>query len=134
VPSRNLEIARRAIDAWNEGDIDGLAALLAPEAEFSTFRSQLEGDAYIGPSGVRQFARDAAEEWDHLRIADPELREVGDDHVLALGLMEGRGRVSGADLRVPAAWVIEIRDGRITALRAYSKRDEALAAVGLREW
>src|SRR2546421_12888611 len=126
-------VAQRARSAWNAGDVETLAALIDSDAVFMPFRSQLEGVVYLGPRGVRQFARDSAEEWDFLRIADAEYRAVGDERVLILGQMEGRGRASGMDLRVPAAWVMHIRNARIAALRAYSKYEDALEAVGLRE-
>jgi ketosteroid isomerase-like protein len=131
--SENVKVAQRAVGAWNTGDVEALAASFEPDGEFRTFRSQLEGLAYVGPDGVRQFARDSAEEWEYLRIADTEYRDVGDQRVLMLGYMAGRGRASGMDLRVPAAWVLQVRNGRIAALRAYSKYEDAFEAVGLRE-
>jgi ketosteroid isomerase-like protein len=128
----NVQVARSAIDAWNAGDIEALAELFDADAEFRPFRSQLEGTSYVGPPGVHQFARDAAEEWDFLRIDAAEYREVEDEQVLILGHMEGRGRASGMDLRVPAAWVMRFKSARLVALRAYSKYEDALEAVGLR--
>lgn len=131
--SQNVDTARRAVAAWNGGDVEGLAALFEARAELVPFRSQLEGVAYVGPPGVRRFARDTAEEWEVLRIGDPEFRDLADERVLVLGRMEGRGRASGTDLSVPAAWIMRFRDARIVGLRSYSKPEDALADAGLPE-
>lgn len=127
----HLDVARRAVETWNAGDIEAMAALFAPDAEFLPFRSQLEGIVYRGPEGVRQFSRDAAEEWEVLLIEIVEFRDAGAGRVLLLGRMKGRGRASGMDLLVPAAWVMHFDGGMIVRLRAYSKHEDALDAVGM---
>jgi ketosteroid isomerase-like protein len=128
----NVEIVRSAFDAWNAGDVDSIAALMTPETEFIPLRSQLEGDSYRGPEGMHQFARDAAEEWEFLRIDPDEFHDVG-DRVLMLGHFDGRGRASGMDVRFPVGWVAQLRDRKIVHLRTYSDPQEALEAVGLGE-
>lgn len=49
-------------------------------------RQNVEGDdgSYSGPDGMRQFATDAAAEWEYLRIVPDEFRDLG-DQVLLLG-------------------------------------------------
>lgn len=59
---------RRAFEAWNAGDLERMLEMVHDELEFLPLRSQLDGAAYIGREGVRQFASDAAEEWEYLRI------------------------------------------------------------------
>jgi ketosteroid isomerase-like protein len=61
-----------------------------------------------------------------------EYREAG-ERVVALGHVRGRGRTSQVELDFPAAWVCELRDGRITAMRAYTDQAEALRVAGLSE-
>lgn len=128
----NVEVVRSAFEAWNAGDLDGVAKLMSFDAEFIPLRSLLEGTEYRGPEGFRQFARDAAEEWEFLRVSIDELHDVG-DRVLVLGHFDGRGRASGMDVRFPVGWVVRLRDGKTVHLRTYSDPQEALAAVGLRE-
>jgi uncharacterized protein len=126
----NVEVVRSAFEAWNEGDLEGVIAQITPETEFIPLRSQLEGVPYRGPDGMRQFARDAEEEWEYLRIDTDEFHAVG-DRVLMLGHFDARGRGSGMDLRFPVGWVATLRDGKITHLRTYSDQEEARQAVGL---
>ena len=126
----NVDLVREAFEAWNSGDVDRVIELVDADFEFIPFRSQLDGAPYIGAEGLRQFARDSAEEWDHLRIVIDELREAG-DRVLLLGRYDARGRASGVAVEFPAAWVAHVRDGRIAHLRSYSDREAAIAAAGL---
>jgi ketosteroid isomerase-like protein len=73
----DVEVAQRAFDAWNARDLGTLIGLADVDMEFMPFRSQLEGSAYRGPQGFRQFARDAEEEWEFVRVAAAEYRDAG---------------------------------------------------------
>ena len=64
----NVEIVRAAFEAWNAGDLERVIELVDPELEFVPFRSQLDGAPYVGADGMRQFARDSAEEWEYVQI------------------------------------------------------------------
>jgi ketosteroid isomerase-like protein len=127
----SVAVVRRLVAAWNERDLETLIGLIADDAQFMPFRAQLEGAVYRGPEGVRQFARDASEDWEFLHVAASEYRDVGGERVLVLGHMEARGQASGVDLRVPAAWVIQVRGDKVTELRAYTKYQDAFDAVGV---
>jgi ketosteroid isomerase-like protein len=128
----NVETVRSAFEAWNAGDLDRVIELVDPELEFVPFRSQLDGASYVGADGMRQFARDSAEEWEYLQIAPDEFRYAG-DRVLMVGRYDARGRASGVDIEFPAAWVAQLRNGKIVHLRSYSDRDVALEAAGMGE-
>jgi ketosteroid isomerase-like protein len=128
----NVEILRRAFEAWNAGDVEGILELITPETEFIPIRSVLEGGSYRGPEGIRQFTRDAAEEWEFLRILPDEFRDLG-ERVLMLGHFDGRGRGSGMDIRFPVGWVARLSGGKIVHICTYPDPQQALEAVGLRE-
>jgi uncharacterized protein len=129
---RNVEVVRHAFEAWNAGDVDAIAELITPKAEFIPLRAQLEGVPYRGAEGVRQFASDSAEEWEFLRISFDEFRDLG-QRVLVLGHFDGRARGSGMDIRFPVGWVARLSAGKIAHVRTYSDQHQALEAVGLRE-
>jgi hypothetical protein len=93
--------------------------LVASDVEFIPLRVPLEGSAYRGPEGVRQFASDAAEEWEFLRISSDEFRDPG-EFVLMLGHFDGRGRGSGMDIRFPVGWVARLSEAKIVHPRTYS--------------
>jgi ketosteroid isomerase-like protein len=132
VSQENVDVVRKAFEAWNAGDLDGIIQLITPDAEFIPLRVQLEGDAYRGPEGIRQFARDAANEWEFLRISSDQFRDLG-ERVLMLGHFDGRGRGSRMDIRFPVGWVARLSGGKIAHLRTYSDPQQALEAAGLVE-
>jgi len=57
--------------------------------------------------------------------------DLGADRVLLVAHMRGRGRASGVQTQGLGAAVITLLDGRITGLRLYQSRREAMAALGL---
>ncbi len=123
-------MVRNAFEAWNAGDLDAVIESLLPDAEFIPLRSQLEGASYRGAEGMRQFARDAQDEWEFLNILPDEFHDLG-DRVLMLGHFDARGRGSKMDVHFPVAWIAQLRDGKIMHLRTYSDQQEALKAVGI---
>jgi ketosteroid isomerase-like protein len=48
-------------------------------------------------------------------------------------VMRAHGRGSGAPIELQGAFVYEVRDGRIVTDRAFTSRNQALEAAGLRE-
>ena len=93
----------------------------------------LEGRVYRGPDGVRQWLGDLARDWEYFQPVYEEYRDLG-DRVLVLGRWRARGRVSGVELEnQPAAWLYEIKDGKVVRMRTFTDRAEALEAVGLSE-
>jgi ketosteroid isomerase-like protein len=130
----NVEIARRAFEAWNRGDVDAWLESAHPEIEWSSeIARRLEGadTVYRGPQGMRRFWEEWHSVWD-LTIEISEYRDLGDT-VVALGYLRGRGRASGIDIEQPVAYVGEFEQRLVRRLRAYLDPAQALEAVGLPE-
>jgi len=128
----NVEVALRVIEAINEGDVDGLAAAMAPECKIVPLRAALEGTVYSGPHAAREFWEALVESWSALHVDLAEVRDL-DERVLGLGTLTAKGRGTGAEVETQAAFVATIQNGRATELRVYPGHGEALEAVGLRE-
>ena len=62
-----------------------------------------------------------------------ELRDLGDDRVLAIQRTKGRAKLSGIEVDLRYAAVSTVRDGRIVRGREYLSVEDAFEAVGLRE-
>ena len=45
--------------------------------------------------------------------------------VLVLGRMKGRGKASGVEFEAPAAWVCELRDGKVAKVHFYAHEEAA---------
>jgi ketosteroid isomerase-like protein len=91
----------------------------------------LEGTIYCGLSGNEQFWTDIDAVWTEFRIQPDEFRDLG-DRVLILGRAFARGR-SGIALDQRAAWIAELRGGKIFKFQSFINQGEALEAAGLRE-
>jgi ketosteroid isomerase-like protein len=132
MPRDRVDIAKRAIDAYNRRDVDGLFAELAtPDFEYYPgLLRALDGGGYRGREGVERFAVDTEENWEELQSIPEEFRDLG-DQVLVLGRLKGRGRASGAPVDQPIANLFDFRGDRIWRSRVFFDHAEGLRAAGL---
>ncbi|MEO7196892.1 MAG: nuclear transport factor 2 family protein [Solirubrobacterales bacterium] len=128
----NVEILRRAFEAFNRRDADGFATLCTQDVEIVPIRAAVEDTIYRGPDAVNRFFTESDQVWDHLRVEVDEIHDLG-DRVLVLGLFCARGRASGAEVEIKAGWVAELEGGLIAAARTYASGEDALEAAGLSE-
>jgi ketosteroid isomerase-like protein len=128
--SANVDLVRRAFDAYSALDADGVVAVMAADVELAPVASLLDGRSYVGHQGVRAFMAEMESDWLHMRIEVRECRERG-DRVVMLGQVHGQGRASRVEVDLPAAWVCDLRDGKIARMQAYTDPAAALAAAGL---
>jgi ketosteroid isomerase-like protein len=130
----NIEIVRRAWDAWIRGDPEGMYACYADDVvwDLTHFRDWPE-NTYRGIDGVRRFFAEWLEVWDALEVGVDEIFAAPDGRVLSLAWNRAKGRTSGAPMEFRWGQIATIEDGRICRLDNYDDRDEALAAAGLQE-
>jgi ketosteroid isomerase-like protein len=134
MPRDKVEVAKRALDANNRRDVDGLfAELVTPDFVWDSAMARgLDGGGYRGREGVERFAADTSEYWEEFQNTAEEFRDLG-DRVLVLGRLTGRGKRSGAPIDQPYAGILDFRGDRICRYRAYFDRADALRAAGLSE-
>jgi ketosteroid isomerase-like protein len=130
---QNVEIVRRAYEAFNRGDIESVTADFAPEFEYVATGAipGVEG-VFLGPEGYRRFIEGFWSEFDNARLEVHESTEAG-DQVLVSMTLTGRGKQSGVKASWPVWLVWTMRDGRIVRGQGFMSRDEALEAAGLSE-
>jgi ketosteroid isomerase-like protein len=125
---QNVEVARRAIVAWNAGDMDRLRKLYHPDAVMRYAVSDWpESGPFHGRDAImRQFSwlRDT---WD----AD-SLDLVGDplaagNRVVVRAIWRAAGR--GPDTDMELAWVYIVRRGLIVSAEFFQDHAEALEAA-----
>jgi ketosteroid isomerase-like protein len=126
--ARDLETIREGIAALNQGDVEGIAATLDPDVELVPLRAVLDGTVYRGHEGMRRWLEDMGEDWTRFEVQLDDLRELAPARVLVQATMRLRGQ-SGVVLDSPAAWVCDMRDGKVRRLRFFSDAGEALAAA-----
>lgn len=131
--AENVELVRRAVEAFNRRDLDTLFELTSPDVEFVPYLANLiETTTYRGHAGLPRYFEEADSAWEEIHVRVDETRDRG-DVVVWFGELSGKGRASGLELRVPLAWIAEVRKGRITRIQGYKTQAEALKAVGLSE-
>jgi ketosteroid isomerase-like protein len=129
----NVEIFRRHVAAFSDGDLDAMADLVTEDFEFIPYlAASVETTTYRGPDWLRQYREDAGAAWDDIQARIDEIRDLG-DRAVAFGEIRGRGRGSGLETRVPLAWVADFHQGKVSRLQSYGDTTDALQAAGLRE-
>ena len=128
----NIEIVRKAIEAWNRRDAPIARALWHTDAEIDWSRSQgpLKG-VYRGRGEVESF-RD--EFWSTFEVVELETHgftQAGSE-VVVPNTAHLRGR-DGIEVIAKSTFVYTVEDGQITRLRMFQERAEALEAAGLQE-
>jgi ketosteroid isomerase-like protein len=128
VSSENIELVRRSIQRWSDGDLEGFIETVDPEVEWRTSGLYPGVDAvYRGHNGFRKFWRDFHEMWETITMEMREVFAVGDRvafsfHFAATGrdgLRTGRDQAS----------LGTIRNGLLHRIQNYATWDEALQAL-----
>jgi ketosteroid isomerase-like protein len=130
VSEANVDLARKAFDAFDARDIETVLEFMDEDIEFLPVTANLTtgGVPYRGHDGMRSYMEDVARVWDDLRVYPNEFRDMGDT-VVALGRMHGRG--GGMIIDRPTGWLWRCRNGKIVFGRVYASHEEALRAAGL---
>jgi ketosteroid isomerase-like protein len=127
----NVELAHRAVDAFNRRDLDAFLALLDPDAEFTPYVVAMEG-SYQGHDGIRRWWRELFDVFPDWRV-EADVRDLG-DVTLATLRVRGHGGESGTPVTQTiwqmAEWGL---DGKIVRVSHHANEADALEAVGLRE-
>jgi ketosteroid isomerase-like protein len=131
----NVELARKAIDALNRGDLDAWLAFLSPDVVWEALPGVPGlGELYRGRAEVREWIEqlfELAEGGIHTEIE--QLTDLGDDRVFLAIVLTARGRGSGVPFEMPNWEVIWFAEGLVTRRQIFWTRDEALEAAGLSE-
>jgi ketosteroid isomerase-like protein len=126
----HIEAFLRGVDAINRLDAHAVLALTHAECVFEPLRSQTEG-AFVGHEGMRRFLADTAQTFELFKATYTDLRDLGDERLLAIGKIRMRGRESGVETDVVSAAIVEFRDSRMLSYRDHSDPQLALQVAGV---
>src|SRR5512133_1673553 len=131
---QNVEVVRRMLQAFADGGLDAMAEFWDPDIDWRAAEGAVDdvGEMH-GPVAVRRYVQDWIDTFDDFSVVAEELRDVGDDRVLAIQRVTGRAKLSGTETDLRYAVVYTVRDGKVVRGREYLSIDEALEAVGLSE-
>jgi ketosteroid isomerase-like protein len=131
----NVELVRRAIEAFNRRDLTALAEVAHDDFEFVSVLTAVdaEGGTYRGSAAWTTYFKDMDETWKEWRVEDPQVLDGGEDRVAGLVRVVGTGRHSDAQVELSMGLVYVVRDGKLWRMHSYADPAEALEAVGLKE-
>jgi ketosteroid isomerase-like protein len=133
VSKQNVELHRRAYEAFNADDMDEFVAYCDPSIEFHSVFAALGGAVYRGHDGVRKWRSDLEDVWGkEIRVEPQAYFDLG-EHTLALYVVRARGLQSGADVAMPNAQVAKWRDALCIYLKTFATQAEALSDLGISE-
>ena len=125
----NVQLAYRALEAFNRRDLDAVLALAHEEVVVESRLVAMEG-GYHGHEGVRRWWENVFDVLPDYEVEVEEVRDLGDVTLARL-----RARAHGAESAAPLDEVIwqvaRWRAGRYTWWRNFLTEAEALEAAGL---
>jgi ketosteroid isomerase-like protein len=101
---------------WNSGERELDPELFDPEF---TVHSHLTGGAYSGEQQVGVWISEIDQQFDGWELAVDRVEVLPDGRLLVHGSIRGHGRASGIELDEPAAWIVELRSGRLLAIHNF---------------
>ncbi len=128
----NVRLVERAIAAINARDIEGYRACCTENVKLETPMAAV-GGVYEGIDGIRRFLTDVEEASPDFRMELDGLEEVDSKRMIAFLRNSSTGRASGIRMAWPQTNVYDLIDGKISHVRTFVDRQEALKAVGLEE-
>ena len=114
------------LEAFNRGDDEAAVANLPEDVEWVVLDLLPDQGPFRGPEGVRRFFEAWRESFTEIRAEVEEIVD-GDDHVIAMLHMVGRGRDSGVEVRTPTfaqLWVLQ--GDEVLRVRMLQTKEEAL--------
>jgi ketosteroid isomerase-like protein len=128
----NVRLVERAIAAINARDIESYRACCTEDVKLEAPTAAV-GGVYEGIDGIRRFLTDVEEAAPDFRIELDGVEEVDSKRVIAFLRNNSTGRASGIRMAWPQTNVYDLIDGKISHVRMFVDRQEALKAVGLEE-
>jgi ketosteroid isomerase-like protein len=128
----NVEIVRRLVRSFNDGDIEGVLDSLDPAIEWRGPEVVPEPGPYFGKDAVEGWMRGFLDAWEAWR-ADPGEVIDGADSVVVEFSHSARAKGSGIEVSDHDFHLFRLRDRKITRWFMYEDRAAALAAAGLSE-
>jgi hypothetical protein len=133
VSKENVALVERAVSAINARDIEGYLACCTANVKLVTPLAAV-GGVYEGIDGIRRYFADIEDTAPDFRIELDGVEGVDSKRVIAFLRTSGVGRASGILMAPPPLTnVYDLLDGKISRVRIFLDREEALKAVGLEE-
>lgn len=126
---RDLEIALAGYRRWNSGDFSGLADLFTEDIAYYTAPEWPGKQEFHGADEVIHFLEHEVAKVIALRVDVVRAERIGTEVLIELRA-DTKGEMSGLELLGSELFhVASMRDGRVSRVRVFMTRDEAIAAA-----
>jgi ketosteroid isomerase-like protein len=125
VPEHDTEVLKRFYEAINEQDVDAAMTLCDRKVEVYLPPNIVSAVAPRGHRDVGAYLREFMDSW-HMYRPEPEDFVASGDQVVALVHLRARGKGSRFVIEEDVADVFKVDQGKISQLRLYVHRDQAL--------
>jgi ketosteroid isomerase-like protein len=128
----NMKIVRDSWSAFAEQGLDAMVEFWDVEISWRAIEGAPDdvGEMH-GRAAARRYCQDWLDTFEGITSVPEELLDVGDDRVIGVQHVTGRARQSGVEAELRYAVVHALHAGKISRVREYADRAQALAAVGL---
>jgi ketosteroid isomerase-like protein len=133
--AHNLELTRRAFDAFNPDSAEELLALTDPEVEVFSSDELANPGTFHGHEGYLTWLGRWLEAWNDFQIEVLAMEAVGERHVVTTVKQLARGKGSGIPVEMEVAFLTELSEDkeRYVALHLYASAARARAVAKRRE-
>ena len=126
----NVDIVRRAYEAWGRMDMDGASAAWAPDIEWDlTHHEEGEGVVARGAAEVMALLAEWMGRWRAYEVTVRSVEPSGDHVVVTCDRRALDRERAHADRRIAYVWTL--REGRAVRVAAYSDVEQARRDAGL---
>ena len=125
-----IPVVRSFFERANMSGIDGVLALLAPDAVLVVPpEGSAEPDTYRWHEGARRYFGGFEGALEELRFEVLGVEPMSDDTVVAETRFRGRGTTTGIEVEQVTFAAITVRDGLVALIMPFSERESALVAA-----
>ena len=124
----NVEVVRSAVAALNARDLEGYLACCREDVELHL---PVVAGVYKGPKGIKRWFADIEDAGPDFHIDLRRVKAIGGNQVIAFTHTASTGRASGIPMVSEGTNVYDLINRKISRIRIFLDRSEALKAVGL---
>jgi uncharacterized protein len=128
----NVEVVRRAYEAFADGDLEAALNVFHPEVDIRPDAAVPDFGRFRGRDGWLELVGRWYEPWEEYRIEPKQFIDAG-DQVVVLTREFGRRKDTGYEVEQRVGTVWTFRDGEAVRLEYFLDQAEALEAAGLKE-
>ena len=126
-----IETLRAGYEAFNRGDWGSVLQSAGPDFELVTAERSLSPGVHRGVAEAKRVFDDLFEPFAEVRAEIEEFLVAGDGRIVTLLTMRFRPHGSSALVENRVAHVWTFRDGAVTRMQVFPKREEGLESAGL---